>query len=160
MERIGFFTTDMGEACDALVEQVWGKRGNEGLEISPAPINQGIGPGIRRASASTRIDLPTRWRALIRKPAKRKGGPVVALLAPRNVDPGPTASTLTSAGVMGAEVETTADAVECTFRPDAEPAALIEFAIASLRAIGGLGIATDRPMEWMWAVRGKGLVPR
>ena len=60
---------------------------------------------------------------------------------------------------MGPAVETTADSVECTFNPEAEPAALIEFAIASLRAIGGLGIATDRPMEWMWAVRGKGLVP-
>ena len=160
MNKIGFFTTDMNEACEALVDQVWGKRGNEGLEISPAPVNQGIGAGIRRAAASNRMDLPTIWRALIRKPAKRKEGPVVALLAPRNVDPGPTASTLTSAGVMGAKVETTSDAVECTFAPETQPAALIEFSIASLRAIGGLGIVTDRPMEWMWAVRGKGLVPR
>jgi hypothetical protein len=115
---------------------------------------------MRRASASMRIDLPTMWRALIRKPAKRKGGPVIALLAPRGVDPGPTASKLTAAGVMAPEVEVTSESVECTFLPDTEPSALIDFSIASLRAIGGLGIAVDRPMEWMWAVRGKGLVPR
>jgi hypothetical protein len=150
MERIGFFSTDTAEPCQALVEQVWGKRGNEGLEISPAPGNPGAGPGMRRASASMRIDLP----------AKRKGGPVIALLAPRGVDPGPTASKLTAAGVMAPEVEVTSESVECTFLPDTEPSALIDFSIASLRAIGGLGIAVDRPMEWMWAVRGKGLVPR
>jgi len=160
VDKIGFFTTDTTEACEALVAQVWGKRGNEGLEISPAPMNQGMGAGIRRASASTRMDLPILWRALIRKPAKRQVGPVVTLLAPRGVDPEPAVSTLMSAGVMGPHLETGSDAIDCTFGAGADPIALVEFSTAALLAIGGLGIATDRPMEWMWAVRGKGLVPR
>ncbi len=159
MEKIGFFTTDPSEACDALVAQVFKKR-NEGLEISPAPMNQGLGPGIRRASASTRLDLPTIWRALIRKPQSRKGGPVVSLLAPRGANPEPVASALTSAGIIGPQLETTGESVECTFLPDTEPAALVQFATTALVSIGGLGIRPDGNMEWMWAVRGKGLVPR
>lgn len=154
MEKIGFFTTDTAEACEALEQGVFKKR-VAGLEISPAAPNQGMGAGIRRAAASNRMDLPMLWRALIQKPAGKKDGPVVALLAPRDAATAPMTSKLTDAGVI-ADMVAGDDRIDCRFPPGTAPATLIEFSVTALSAIGGLGMATN---EWMWAIRGKGLVP-
>lgn len=155
MEKIGFFTTDTTEACEALEALVFKKRGAAGLEISPAPVNPGIGAGIRRTSASNRLDLPTLWRALIQRPDGKKDGPVVALLAPRNTATADIAAKLTDAGVL-ADMVAGDEQIDCRFPPGTDPARLIDFSLTALRAIGGLGLTN----EWMWAARGKGLVPR
>jgi hypothetical protein len=154
MERAGFFTTDTTEACEALEQGVFQKK-VAGLEISPAPLNPGIGAGIRRTQALNRMDLPMLWRALIQRPAGRKDGPVVALLAPRGADPASITSKLTDAGVL-ADMVAGNDQIDCRFQPGTDPAWLIDFSVSALRAIGGLGVTN----EWMWAIRKKGLVPK
>ena len=66
VERVGFFTTDLAEPGQALMEQVLIKKrfgGPAGLEISSAGMNPGIGPGIRRVQALNRFDIPSLWRA-------------------------------------------------------------------------------------------------
>jgi hypothetical protein len=154
MEKAGFFTTDTAEACEALEQGVFKKK-VAGLEISPAPLNPGMGAGIRRTSALNRIDLPMLWRALIQRPAGKKDGPTVALLAPRGAATAPLTSTLTSAGVL-ADMVAGDDQIECRFQPATDPDRLVDFSVSALRVIGGLGVTN----EWMWAIRNKGLVPR
>ena len=102
MEPVGFFTNDIGEPVQALEEQVFVKKllgGPEGLEISPAGPNPGIGDGLRRMKAMNRLDLVSLWRALIRRPAGKKDGPVVELLAPRGTEPADGVARLTAAGL-------------------------------------------------------------
>jgi hypothetical protein len=154
VEKIGFFTTDTTEAVEALEQGVFKKK-VAGLEISSAPPNPGMGAGLRRASASTRMDIPMLWRALIQRPVGKKDGPIVALLAPRGTMPAPVTSKLTDAGVI-ADMVAGEDRIECRFPPDTDAARLIDFAVTAVKAIGGLGVTS----EWMWAIRGKGLVPQ
>ncbi len=93
MEPVGFFTNDIGEPVQALEEQVFAKLllgGPEGLEISPAGPNPGIGEGLRRMKAMNRPG--------------RRGGPARggraghACRRPRGRPPGQTAVVAAATG--------------------------------------------------------------
>jgi hypothetical protein len=159
MEPVGFFTNDIGEPVQALEEQVLVKKllgGPEGLEISPAGPNPGIGDGIRRVKAMNRMDLVSLWRAVIRRPAGKKDGPVVQLLAPRGTDPADGVARLAAAGLTTPPASPADGALECTFPPGTASPDLIRFCVGALQAVSTLGVTG----EWQWTVRKKGLVPR
>jgi hypothetical protein len=106
--------------------------------------------------AMNRMDLESLWRALIRRPAGKKDGPVVELLAPRGTDPADGMARLAAAGLT-TPVATQADgALECTFPPGTASPDLIRFSVGALQAVSTLGVTG----EWQWTVRKKGLVPR
>ena len=157
MQPIGFFSTDVTEAAAAYDEHVAGKRRPpEGIEISPAPMNQGIGENIRKVSALNRIDIPLLWRTIIRAPQTKKGGPVVSVLAPRNQSPAGLAGELTSAGLAAANIETTDGSIECEFAPGTPSASLVQFSVAAITKLSkGMGASG----EWQWTLRKRGLVP-
>jgi hypothetical protein len=158
MERVGFFTTDLAEPGQALMEQVLAKKrfgGPAGLEICPAGMNPGIGPGIRRTQALNRIDIPSMWRALIRPPEDKKDGSVITILAPRGQPSAQVGPKLIDAGLGATNMQDGADGFDCSFPPDTPPDHLVGFAVQSLQAIGGLGVHD----EWQWTVRAKGGVP-
>ena len=157
MEKIGFFTTDTSEAVQAIEEQVFKKKlmgGAAGLELTPAAQNPGIGPGIRRAQAGNRIDIPTLWRALIRPP-HGKSGPVVSLLAPRGQSAADAGPKLTAAGVVSENMAAGDGTFDCSFAPETPPASLVTFATSAVNAMRGQPVA-----EWQWTVRAKGAVPQ
>jgi hypothetical protein len=157
MQPIGFFTTDVSEAAAAYDEHVAGKRRPpEGIEIAPAPPNQGIGDNIRKVSALNRIDIPMLWRAIIRAPRQRKGGPIVSVLAPRNQSPAGMAGELASAGIAAQHIETTDGSLECEFAPGTPAASLVQFSVA---AITKLSKGQGASGEWQWTMRKRGLVP-
>jgi hypothetical protein len=159
MEPVGFFTNDIGEPVQALEEQVFVKKllgGPEGLEISPAGPNPGIGDGLRRMKAMNRLDLVSLWRALIRRPAGKKDGPVVELLAPRGTEPADGVARLAAAGLTTPAAVPAGDRLECTFPPGADHGELVRFSVDALQAVSTLGVTS----EWQWTVRKKGLVPR
>src|SRR5438876_2827895 len=156
MEPVGFFTNDIGEPVQALEEQVFVKKllgGPEGLEISPAGPNPGIGDGMRRMKAMNRMDLVSLWRALIRRPAGKKDGPVVELLAPRGTNPADGMARLAAAGLTTPAAAQSDGALACTFPPGNASPDLIRFCVGALQAVSTLGVAG----EWQWTVRKKGL---
>jgi hypothetical protein len=159
MEQVGFFSNDSSEPCEALETQVFVKKlmgGPAGLEISPAGPNPGLGPGLRRMKALNRIDIPSHWRTLIKKPASKGTGPIVAILAPTGTPPADAGPKLAAAGVVAPEMAASDESFDCTFSPDTPPASLVDFSVAAIKAMGGLGITG----EWQWTVRPKGAVPR
>jgi hypothetical protein len=159
MEPVGFFTNDIGEPVQALEEQVFVRKllgGPEGLEISPAGPNPGIGEGLRRMKAMNRLDLVSLWRALIRRPAGKKDGPVVELLAPRGSEPADGMARLAAAGLTTPPAVPTGDRLECAFPPGTDHGELVRFSVDALKAVSTLGVTS----EWQWTVRKKGLVPR
>ncbi len=154
MDRFGFFKADVSEPVQAFEEQVLPKKligGEEGLEISPARPNGGI----RRIQAMSRIDIPSMWRAMIRRPDGKKVGPSVSLLAPRGRPPAEAEPTLVAAGVV-AEGVANDESYTVAFAPDTPATELIQFAIRALEALGAMGMTG----EWQWTVRPKGVYPR
>ena len=154
VDEVGFFKTDVSEPAQALAEQVLPKKrfgGAEGLEICPAR----PGVGLRRMSAMSRMDIPTLWRAMIRRPNGKKDGPTVSLLAPRGQPPAEAGSKLAAGGVAADGVSDD-EAYTVTFAPDTAPTELVEFSVRALQAIGSVGMTS----EWQWTVRPKGVYPR
>jgi len=159
VERIGWFTTGIDEPCPALEQQVFVRErvdAPEGLEIVAATPNLGLHPGLRRMTASTRLDIPTGWRALVTSPPYDSSGPTVAILTPRDTTPVDTAEQLVAAGVAAPEMTARAASLEWRFPPNTPPTTLVEFSVGALNARGGPGLTG----EWQWTVRAKGLVPR
>lgn len=157
MQPVGFFTIDVSAPAAAYDEHVAGKRRPpEGIEIAPAPVNQGLGENLRKVSALNRIDIPLLWRTIIRAPQTKKGGPVVSVLAPRNQSPAGMASELAGAGLAAANIETTEGSIECEFAAGTPPAALVQFSVAAITTLSkGMGASG----EWQWTLRKRGLVP-
>ena len=158
MEKVGFFRDDVSEAAAAFEEQALPKKmmgGAEGLEISPAGPNAGLGEGLRRMKALNRIDIASMWRVMLRRPDGKNEGPRVSLLAPRghpSAEAGPklAAAGLGLGGVDGAE------SYDFTLAAGTSSTELVQVAVNSLLAIGGLGLTG----EWQWTVRPKGVYPR
>jgi hypothetical protein len=168
VEKIGFFKDDPQEAVAALEQQVFVKKlmgGPEGLEIAPAGPNPGIGAALRRGQASVRLDIPSLWRALIRKPQERGKGPVVSILAPKGKSVTDAQAAVSSARGAPPEAVVGED-LDCIFPPGTPAKDLVQFAVEVLEKIGGpvpvrpAGPVADVYREWQWSVRGKGLVPR
>ena len=160
MEPVGFFSNDIGEPRQALEEQVFVKKligGPEGLEISPAGPNPGIGDGIRRMKAMNRLDLTSLWRALIRRPAGKEGRPGGPAPAPRGPPTPPTPSPASPAAGM-----TTPPTHARRRHPRVQPSRptpppdLRYLAVNLVQASNTLGVTG----EWQWTVRKKGLVPK
>jgi hypothetical protein len=159
VERIGCFTTGIDEPRQALEQPVFVRElvdAPEGLEIVAATPNLGLCPGLGRMKVSTRLDFPTRWRALVTPSPCDSDGPSVAILTPRGTMPVDTAEQLVAAGVAAPEVTAGAGSLEHRFPPDTPATTLVEFSVAALNALGGPGLTG----EWQWTVRAKGLVPR
>lgn len=157
MERVGFFTTDLAEPGQALMEQVFAKKrfgAPAGLEISPAGANPGIGAGIRRVQALNRIDIPSHWRALIRPPEGKNAGSVITILPPRGQPSAQVGPKLIEAGLGATNMQDGADGFDCSFPADTPPDHLVGFGVQALQAMGGLLSG-----EWQWTVRAKGGVP-
>jgi hypothetical protein len=157
VQPVGFFKDDVNEAAAAYEEHVAGKRRPpEGVEIVAAPMNQGMGAGIRSMSALNRVDIPTLWRTIIRAPQHKKGGPVISILAPRNTSPAGLAGELTSTGLSATNIATTEGSIECEFAPGTPATSLVQFSVAAIMKLSkGMGASG----EWQWAVRKRGLVP-
>ncbi len=157
MQPVGFFKDDVNEAAAAYEEHVAGKRRPpEGVEIVAAPVNQGMGGGIRSVTALNRVDIPMLWRTIIRAPQHKKGGPVISILAPRNTSPAGLAGELTSAGLSATNIETTEGSIECEFAPGTPATSLVQFSVAAIMKLSkGMGASG----EWQWTVRKRGLVP-
>lgn len=158
MERVGFFTTDLAEPGQALMEQVFTKKlfgGAAGLEIAPAGPNPGVGAGIRRVKALNRIDIPSLWRVLIQPPEGKNAGSVITILAPRGQPSDQVGQKLIDAGLGATNMAAGSDGFDCTMAPDTPADHLVSFAVQALQAIGGLGLTG----EWQWTVRNKGGVP-
>ena len=121
-------------------------------------VGRALGPtgaNMRAVSALNRIDIPMLWRAVVRAPQKRKGGPVVSILAPRNQSPAGRAGELASAGLSAASIETTDGSIECEFAPGTPATSLVQFAVAALQKLSqGVGVTG----EWQWTVRKRGLL--
>jgi hypothetical protein len=154
MDQVGFFKTDASEAAQVLADDVLPKKrigGPEGLEICPAKPDGGL----RRMQALNRMDIPTMWRAMIRRPDGKKVGPSVSLLAPRGRQPAEAAQKLADAGLVADGVADN-EGYTVTFAPDTPPADLVQFSVRAMEAIGSLGLTG----EWQWTVRKKGVYPR
>ena len=108
MEKVGFVGDDLSEAVEAFTQQVEGKKKIEGLELSPALQNPGIGAGIRRVQALNRMDIPQTWRAVVRSAVKKRG-PVISVFPPRGTDPSDAGPRLTSGGVYAPEMSASAE---------------------------------------------------
>lgn len=152
MERVGFVGDDMSEAVDAFALQVEGKKKIEGLELSPALANPGVGAGIRRVQALNRMDIPQMWRAVIRSGSK-KMGPVVSVFPPRGTASADAATRLTGAGIYAPEMSANPESFDCAFPSETPAESLVEFAATAVRAFGFTG-------ELQWTVRQRGLLPR
>ena len=158
MEKVGFFTADVSEPSQAFEVQVLPKKlvgGAEGLEISPAGPNPGIGEGLRRMKAMNRMDIPSLWRAMLRRPDTKKAGPSVSLLAPRGRQAEEAAPKLAAAGVT-APGTVSAESYDLTFPVGTGSIELVQVSVQALEAIGGLGVTK----EWQWTVRPKGVYPK
>jgi hypothetical protein len=158
MEKVGFFHEDVSEAAAAYEEQALPKKmvgGAEGLEISPAGPNAGLGEGLRRMKALNRIDIASLWRAMLRRPDGKNDGPRISLLAPRGQACDPAGPKLAAAGIA-VEGTAGAESYDFTLPPGTSSTELVQVALRSLVAIGGLGLTG----EWQWTVRPKGVYPR
>jgi len=157
MRPVGFFSTDGTEAAAAYEEHVLGKRRPpEGIEIAFATPDGGIGQNMRKVQALNRIDIPTLWRAIIRAPAKRKGGPVVSILAPRGQSPAGREGDLMSGGIAAEKIVTTEGSIECEFAPGTPALSLVQFSTAAIQRLHQ-GMAASG--EWQWTLRERGMVP-
>jgi hypothetical protein len=152
MERVGFFDKDITEPVAAFLEQVEGKKRKvEGLEISIAGSNPGIGDGIRRIQALNRMDIPQSWRMLIR-PGHKKDGPMVSLLAPRGRDASEISSKVSGIGPLAPVMNASTNSLDCAFPPNTPASTLVTAAADAMRAIGFTA-------ELQWTVRAKGTLP-
>lgn len=152
MERVGFFSTDTKEAEAALEQQVLGKKKVEGMEVSIALVNPGIGDGIRRTQALNRMDIPQQWRVVIR-PGGKKDGPLLSLLAPKGRDPNEMAAKLATVGPTAPFMNTATNSLDCAFPENTPASTLVAAAAGALRAIG-------YDAEFQWTVRPKGTLPQ
>ena len=152
MERVGFFGDDVTEAVQAFEQQVEGKKRIEGLELSPALVDPGIGAGIRRAQALNRMDIPMMWRAVVRSGSK-KLGPVVSIIPPRGKASSDASDLLSAARLFAPEMAAGPESFDCAFPPDTPATSVVEFGIAAMRAFGFTG-------ELQWTVRDRGVLPR
>jgi hypothetical protein len=153
MEKVGFFAQDVSEPSLAFDEQVATKKlfgGPEGLEISVAEVDAGMGVGLRRMKALNRIDIASMWRAMIRG---GKQGPSVELLAPRGVPSTQAADKLVAAG-LSANGTAGDEGYRVSFTSGTSSTELVQYAVRALQAIG------YQPTEWQWTVRAKGAYPR
>ena len=156
MANDGLFQDDPAEAIDALANRVLGKKmGPAGLELRPTDSRGGLGgySGLRRASLSTRMDLPIIWRAVIVKGGRHET-PAVLFIAPRNHTPGEAAEKLAAAGMVLPGVAGP-EAYE-VHPSDGSPAGLIAFAVQGLQALG----YGDAFWEWQWLTRDKSYLPK
>jgi hypothetical protein len=152
VERVGFVGDDLTEAVEAFEQQVHGKKKIEGLELSPALVDSGIGAGIRRVQALNRMDIPMQWRVVVRS-ATKKRSPVVSVLPPREKPAADAASRLSGAGLYAPEMEDLGSSFDCTLPPDTSARSAVEFGAAALRAFGYTG-------DIQWTVRERGLLPQ
>jgi len=152
MEKVGFFGDDTTEAIQAYEQQVQGKKRIEGLELSPALANPGIGQGIRRVQALNRMDIPLLWRAVIRSGSK-KLGPVISIIPPRDKPSSDAADRLSAARLYAPEMAAGPESFDCAFPPETPTTSLVEFGVAAVRAFGFTG-------ELQWTVRERGLLPQ
>jgi len=155
---MGWFTTDAAEPGAAYEEQVLADDsfpGPDGLEIVTAGPNLGLRPGLRAMKATTRIDIPTLWRAVLRRPISAHDGAIVSILPPRGVTPSAAEPTLAAAGVPAPTMVAGPGALDCLFEPGTTTGRLVEFAVAALQALGGANTG-----EWQWTVRAEGSLPR
>jgi len=152
MERVGFFSDDTSEALQAFEQQVEGKKKIEGLELSPALLNPGIGAGIRRVQALNRMDIPMNWRAVVRSGTK-KLGPVVSIIPPRGTPTSKAGELLTAARLYAPEMAAGPESFDCAFPPGTPAASVLEFGISAMR---GFGFTS----ELQWTVRDRGVLPR
>jgi hypothetical protein len=152
MERVGFFNDDSSEALQAFEQQVEGKKKIEGLELSPALVDPGIGQGIRRVQALNRMDIPMNWRAVVRSGTKMLG-PVVSIFPPRGTPTSKASELLTAARLYAPEMAAGPESFDCAFPPDTPAASVVEFGISAMRGFGFTG-------ELQWTVRDRGVLPR
>lgn len=152
MEKVGFIGEDISEAVDAYDQQVAGKKKIEGLELSPAGVNPGIGDGIRRVQALNRMDIPMLWRAVARSGSK-KLGPVVSVFPPRGKAASDATDLLSAARLFAPQMAAGPESFDCAFPPDTPSRSVVEFAVAAVRAFGFTG-------ELQWTVRERGLLPQ
>ncbi|MEX2269130.1 MAG: hypothetical protein WEA75_10640 [Acidimicrobiia bacterium] len=152
MEKVGFWGADNTEAVQAFEQQVQGKKKIEGLELSPAQGDAGIGQGIRRVQALNRMDIPFMWRAVIRSGSK-KAGPVISIIPPRDKPSSDAADRLSDARLHAPQMAAGPESFDCAFPPETTTASLVDFAAAAMRAFGFTG-------ELQWTVRERGLLPR
>jgi hypothetical protein len=78
-----------------------------------------------------RLDIPSLWRALIRKPQERGQGPVVSILAPTGKLVADGQSAVSSARNAPPEAIVGQD-LDCVFPPDTPAKTLVEFAVEVL----------------------------
>lgn len=152
MERVGFVGDDLSEAVEAFTLQVDGKKKIEGLELSPALANPGVGSGIRRVQALNRMDIPQMWRAVIRSGSK-KAGPVISVFPPRGSAPADAETKLSGAGLYAPDMSANPESYDCAFPTETTTDSLVTFAATAVRAFGFTG-------ELQWTVRERGLLPR
>ena len=155
---MGWFTTDPTEPGAAYEQQILADPsipGPDGLEIVSAGPNLGLRPGLRRMKAGTRIDIPTLWRAVLRRPLNAQEGPIVSILPPRGVTPSDAEPQLAAADVHAPTMVAGPGALDCLFSPGTSSASLVEFSVEALGALGGRA----NTGEWQWTVRGSGLLP-
>jgi hypothetical protein len=152
MEKVGFIGEDISEAIEAYDQQVVGKKKIEGLELSPAGVNPGIGDGIRRAQALNRMDIPMMWRAVVRSGSK-KLGPVVSIIPPRGKAASDASDLLSAARLFAPQMAAGPESFDCAFPPDTPSRSVVEFGVAAMRGFGFTG-------EIQWTVRGRGLLPQ
>lgn len=157
MRPVGFFSADGSEAAAAYEEHVLGRRRPpEGIEIVFAQPDRGIGTSMRAIHALNRLDIPTLWRAIIRAPAKRKGGPVVSILAPRGESTAGREDDLMAGGIVADKLVTTERSIECEFPPGTPASSLVEFCAAAIQRLHRSMAASG---EWQWTLRERGMVP-
>jgi hypothetical protein len=152
MERVGFVGDDITEAVQAFEEQVQGKKKIEGLELSPAGADPGIGAGIRRVQALNRMDIPMMWRAVVRS-ASKKLGPVVSIIPPRGKAASDATDVLSAARLFAPQMAAGPESFDCAFPPDTPARTVVEFGVAAMRGFGFTG-------ELQWTVRERGLLPQ
>ncbi|MSO78001.1 MAG: hypothetical protein EXQ79_00150 [Acidimicrobiia bacterium] len=152
MEKVGFVGDDIAEVVEAYEQQVLGKKKIEGLELSPAQVDAGIGASIRRMQAMNRMDIPMMWRAVVRSGSK-KFGPVVSLIPPRGKPASDASDILSAARLFAPQMAAGPESFDCAFAPDTPSRSIVEFAVAAVRAIGYTG-------DLQWTVRGRGLLPQ
>ena len=154
---MGWFTTDATEPGAAYEEQVLAGGsfpGPDGLEIVTAGPNLGLRPGLRAMKASTRIDIPTLWRAVLRRPISVHDGAIVSILPPRGVAPSAAEPTLAAAGVQAPTMVAGPGALDCLFEVGTTTGRLVD--VRGGRAAGAGGrehrrVAVDGPSRGLAA---------
>lgn len=157
MANDGLFQDDPSEAVAALAGRVLTKKmlGPAGLEIRPTDSRGGMTgySALRRASLSTRMDLPLIWRAVILRGGRGESPPVL-FVAPKSRQPADAGEMLAAAGIV---VPGVAGPEAYEVHPvDTSPAGLVAFAVQGLRALG----YSDPFWEWQWITRDKSMIPK